>query len=83
VISGALLLLVYSLGLGVPFLLAGVAFGKAMSAANFMRRHHVVINAVSGGLLVAVGVLFLTEKFFYLNLWMQRMYYSLFPGAFL
>jgi cytochrome c-type biogenesis protein len=83
VLSGALLLLVYSLGLGVPFLLAGMAFGKAMSAANFMRRHHVAINAVSGGLLVAVGVLFLTEKFFYLNIWMQRMYYTFFPSAFL
>ena len=77
VLSGALLLFVYSLGLGLPFLIAGVAFSRAMAAVGFMRRHYTLINAVSGALLVAVGLLFLTERFFYLNIWMQRVYYTL------
>ncbi len=76
--QGALLLLAYSLGLGVPFVLTGLAFSRAMGALGWVKRHHRAINAVSGGLLVAVGVLFLTDRFFYFSILAQRLYYTLF-----
>lgn len=77
--QGALLLLAYSLGMGVPFVLAGLAFSRAMGALGWVKRHHRAINAVSGGLLVAVGVLFLTDRFFYFSILAQRLYYTLSP----
>ncbi len=76
--QGALLLLAYSLGMGVPFVLAGLAFSRAMGALGWVKRHYRTINAVSGGLLVAVGVLFLTDRFFYFSILAQRLYYTLF-----
>ncbi|MBI2952758.1 MAG: sulfite exporter TauE/SafE family protein [Chloroflexi bacterium] len=75
---GALLLLAYSLGLGVPFVLVGLGFSRAMGALGWMRRHYRLINITSGGLLVAVGVLFLTDRFFYFSILAQRLYYTLF-----
>ncbi|MCL5958176.1 MAG: cytochrome c biogenesis protein CcdA, partial [Chloroflexi bacterium] len=76
--QGALLLLVYSLGLGVPFVLVGLGFSRAMGALGWVKRHYAVINAVSGSLLVGVGVLFLTDRFFYFSILAQRLYYTLF-----
>lgn len=54
---GALLLTFYSLGLGVPFLLAGLLFGNLTSLLPKINRHLPTITAVSGLLLAAVGVL--------------------------
>lgn len=78
-LQGALLLFAYSLGLGVPFLLVGVGFGRSVAALGWVKRHYRVINGVSGGLLVAVGLLFLTDRFFYFSIMAQRLYYTLFP----
>ena len=75
---GALLLLIYSLGLGVPFVLTGLGFSRAMGALGWVKRHHGVINAVSGSLLVGVGLLFLTDRFYYFSIMAQKLYYSLF-----
>jgi len=74
---GALLLLVYSLGLGLPFILAGLGFSRAMGAIGWAKRHYTLINRVSGSLLVLVGILFLTDRFFYLSIAMQRLSYTL------
>ncbi len=76
--QGALLLLTYSLGLGVPFVLTGLAFSRTIGALGWVKRHYRAINALSGGLLVAVGVLFLTDRFFYFSIAAQRLYYTLF-----
>lgn len=73
---GGLLLFVYSLGMAVPFVLTAVAFSKGIGILNWARRHYAVISAVSGAVLVGVGILFLTERWYHLNLWMQRFYYS-------
>jgi cytochrome c-type biogenesis protein len=62
---GAFLLLAFSLGLGVPFMLAGFGVGRAMGAFGAIRRHHDTINIVSGVVLVTIGVLLLT------GLWTQ------------
>jgi cytochrome c-type biogenesis protein len=55
--QGAILLLVYGLGLGVPFLLFGLFFTRALGAIALVRRHNASVMRVAGGLLVCAGVL--------------------------
>lgn len=59
---GTLLLLIYSAGLAVPFLLVGLLFGKARGTMRFLSRHSLAINRVAGVLLIAMGVLMATGK---------------------
>jgi cytochrome c-type biogenesis protein len=61
--KGAGLLFVYSAGLGVPFLLIGLGVDRVMRALGWIRRRYRVIAAVSGALLVVVGVLLITGLF--------------------
>jgi len=65
--GGALLLLIYSLGLGIPFLLAGVFFVRMLGAFSWMRKHYKAVRIASGILLVAYGVLMLSGKFTWLT----------------
>lgn len=73
----ALLLLVYSLGLGVPFVLIGVGWSRALTIVSWARRHTQALNVSSGALLVGLGVLFVTNQVFNLNIAAQRLYYEL------
>jgi cytochrome c-type biogenesis protein len=73
---GGLLLFVYSLGMAVPFILSALAFSRGIGILNWVRRHYAVISALSGAILIGVGVLFLTERWYHLNLLMQRFYYT-------
>ncbi len=57
---GALLATAYCLGLGIPFLLAGLAYRRAMGAFAVLRRHSLAISRVGGVLLIVVGVLLVT-----------------------
>jgi cytochrome c-type biogenesis protein len=57
VAGGAFLLLAYSAGLAVPFLLSAVAFDRFTGAFKWLRDHYTIITVVSGAILVAVGVL--------------------------
>ncbi len=57
VAQGALLLLAYSLGLGVPFILTALLFGKLRTTLGWLNRHALIINRVAGVLLMTVGVL--------------------------
>ena len=59
-VEGMLLLLSYSLGLGVPFLMSALLIDQLRSAFDWVKRHYNVINTVSGLLLIAVGVLMAT-----------------------
>ncbi|MFY8030281.1 MAG: cytochrome c biogenesis CcdA family protein [Devosia sp.] len=70
--EGAALLGVYSLGLGVPFVLAGVAIGPFLTFFSSFRRHLGTIEKVMGGLLVLTGVLFLTGQFTRIAYWFQE-----------
>lgn len=54
---GALLSLAYSIGLGVPFVLAALAFRRMLGAVAWVRRHQVWVTRIGGAMLVAVGVL--------------------------
>ena len=60
VLEGMAMLLCYSLGLGVPFLLSAVLIDKLKSAFNWIKAHYDVVNKVCGGLLVLVGALMAT-----------------------
>jgi cytochrome c-type biogenesis protein len=60
--QGALLLLAYSAGLGVPFIAVAVAFGRLSGLLRWLSRHSLTINRVAGGLLIAVGLLILTGQ---------------------
>ena len=60
--EGVVMLAVYSLGLGVPFLLTSLAINKFFSASQRIRRHYHTIELVSGALLVAIGLLLFTNQ---------------------
>jgi cytochrome c-type biogenesis protein len=65
--QGAILLLFYSLGLAVPFLLTAFAFTRAWGAFRWLRDRYLVVTAVSGLVLIAMGVLLLTGELTRLN----------------
>jgi len=62
-VEGLLMLLAYSLGLGIPFVISAVLIEYLKSAFNWIKKNYKVINAVSGGLLVLLGVLMATGLF--------------------
>ena len=57
---GALLSVAYSLGLGLPFVIAGLAFRRMLGAVAWVRRHQVWVTRAGGTMLVLVGVLLVT-----------------------
>lgn len=57
---GALLTTVYCFGLGVPFIVAAIAFRRALGAFAFVKRHYAWVMRIGGGMLVVVGVLLVT-----------------------
>jgi cytochrome c-type biogenesis protein len=62
-VKAMFLLLCYSAGLGVPFLLVGLGIQRFMGAFGWVKRNYRIIAGVSGGLLIAVGILLLTGAF--------------------
>lgn len=56
VLLGMAMLLAYSLGLGVPFLLSAVLIDQLKGAFQWVKRNYTVINIISGSLLVVVGI---------------------------
>ncbi len=59
-VKGALMLLIYSLGLGIPFIVSALLIDRLKGAFGFIKKHYKVINAVCGALLIAVGILMMT-----------------------
>jgi len=70
--EGALLLACYSAGLAVPFLLSAVAFSRATAAFRWLRDRWTIVTALSGLVLIAMGVLLLTGELTRLNGEAQR-----------
>jgi len=74
---GAILLAVYCAGLGVPFLITGLAFGTATSAFAVIKRHYPLIIGAGGAVLISMGVLIWTGEFTQLNItvshWLQSL----------
>ncbi|HVM08616.1 MAG TPA: cytochrome c biogenesis protein CcdA [Acidimicrobiales bacterium] len=59
---GVALLFVYSLGLGVPFVAAGLAFGRLTEVFAWVKRHFRALNVTSGAVLTIVGILLFTGR---------------------
>ena len=74
VAQGSLLLLVYSLGLGLPFVLVGIGFDRTLNAFAWLRDRYGVVRVVSGAVLVAVGLLLFFDRFWWLNVAFNRVY---------
>jgi Cytochrome c biogenesis protein len=56
-VTGIIMLFIYSLGLGIPFIMSAVLIDSLKGAFNFIKKNYRVINIVSGCLLIAVGIL--------------------------
>ena len=67
IVRAIILLVAYSLGLGAAFVLAGVAFARAMRAFRWVRDHYAAVQALSGATLVALGLLL----FFHRDAWLR------------
>jgi len=70
--EGAVLLAVYSAGLAVPFLLAGVFFARAMGAFRWLRDRYRYLQVASGAILVALGLLLFFDRFWWLRVYLNR-----------
>ena len=66
IFQGMLLLLLYSIGLGIPFIISAVIFEKATGALGWVKKHSRIINIISGILLIAAGILVFTDQLKYL-----------------
>jgi cytochrome c-type biogenesis protein len=69
--EGVLLLGVYSLGLAIPFLLTSIAIDRFFAFTKAIRRHYHTIELVSGGMLVAIGVLIFTRQMTLITRYLQ------------
>jgi cytochrome c-type biogenesis protein len=74
VAQGSFLLFVYSLGLAVPFLLVGIGFARTMSAFRWLRDRYGVVRAISGAILVAIGLLLFFDRFWWLTVAFNRVF---------
>jgi len=74
---GAFLLAVYCAGLGLPFLITGLAFGSATAALDVVKRHYPLVIGSGGVVLIGMGVLIWTGQFTQLNItvnhWLQAL----------
>lgn len=69
--KGAFLTLVYSLGLGLPFLVVAIAFRRSMGALDVVRRHYRAVTVVGGVMLIVVGLLLVTGLWNEFSIWMR------------
>jgi len=72
VLQGAFLLACYSLGLAIPFVLAGAIFTRAMGAFRWLRDHYTAIQFVSGVIMVILGLLLFFGRFYVLRIYLNR-----------
>ena len=63
VIQGVIMLLLYSLGLGIPFFISALLIDKLKGTFSLIKKHYKIINTVSGALLIVVGLLMATGLF--------------------
>ncbi|MBB3993975.1 cytochrome c-type biogenesis protein [Sulfitobacter undariae] len=74
---GTLLLGIYALGLGIPFLLAAMFITRAVNVMNRLKRHMKTIERVMGVLLISVGVAMLTGAFSAFSFWLLETFPAL------
>jgi cytochrome c-type biogenesis protein len=74
--QGVSLLFIYSLGLGIPFVIAAIAIRPFLNTMQRFKKHLGTVEKVLGGFLVLTGILFLTDAMTLISSWML----GLFPG---
>ncbi|HZQ65747.1 MAG TPA: cytochrome c biogenesis protein CcdA [Gaiellaceae bacterium] len=72
VARGVVLLIAYSVGLGAAFVLAGVGFTRAMAAFRWLRNRYRALQIVGGATLVALGALLFFERYWWLQVALNR-----------
>ena len=55
-VKGILLMLVYSIGLGIPFIISAVLLEKLKEVFNFIKKHYDIIKKISGVILIIMGI---------------------------
>ncbi len=75
--QGVLLLSAYSLGLGIPFLASGLAINGFFAASGRLKRHMRAVEMASGALLVAVGLLLVTDRMTLLAVYFAKLFPAL------
>jgi cytochrome c-type biogenesis protein len=78
---GALLTFAYCLGLGLPFVVAGLAFRRAMGALGAVKRHYGLVTRLGGAFLVVIGVLLVTGGWDEIVRWLQIHYSGYTPAV--
>jgi cytochrome c-type biogenesis protein len=71
--TGVLLLMVYSMGLGVPFFLSSLAFNSFLSTFEKIKRYMRLVTLVSGLFLIGIGILLLTDAFREINAYLNML----------
>ena len=78
-IAGTFLLMVYAIGLGIPFILSALFISKSMILLTKLKKHMVLIEKMMGGLLLLVGILLITGDFskFLFSCWRKYLFWLL------
>lgn len=76
-LHGAFLMAIYCAGLGVPFLVTGLAFGKVTVVLDVVRRHYPLVIGTGGVILIGMGVLIYTGQFTLLNIHVSNALHTL------
>ncbi len=71
--TGVLLLTVYSMGLGIPFFLSSLAFNSFLSTFDKIKKYMRWVTLASGVLLIIIGILFLTDNFREINIYLNQL----------
>jgi cytochrome c-type biogenesis protein len=72
ILRGSLLLAAYSAGIGAAFVLAGIAFARAMGTFRWLRDHYLWIRVISGATLTALGLLLFFDRDWWLRVLLNR-----------
>lgn len=72
--QGIILLVMYSLGLGLPFFLASLAINTFVSYFNWFKKYLRFVTIVSGCFLILIGILFVTDRFTVLNMYLNVLF---------
>jgi len=73
--QGAMLLFAYSLGLGVPFIIVALLFGRVRGSLQLFTKYAVLINRISGALLMIIGVLIASDQLSVISAWFSSVLY--------
>jgi cytochrome c-type biogenesis protein len=74
VLEGSVLLAAYALGLSLPFVIAAAVFTPAMGVFRWLRDHYTAIRVASGIVLVAVGMLLFFGRFWWIRVYLNRLF---------